>query len=327
MSQPILIRRRRIGFTLIELLVVIAIIAVLIALLLPAVQQAREAARRSQCINNMKQLGLALHNYHSTHTFFPLNMYGGYTGYHTPYMQNFFSGTPMTMYQQGSKSWSFQAFLLPYIDQASFYNTLNPGNLPINGSGQMDVVVPVFVCPSDSNGSRLTESTSYTTGGVTVSITSYKGVMGSDSDWGAYANNVVTAPGDSYVQNNGLFEIMSNYRPKRVGDIVDGTSNTIVIGEAVVNKDFASSSGSGPGWSWMNSAEANCMTSAPINIYGPKSPVSTPWEYGWSFASAHEGGAHFLRGDGTVRFLSENMSLTIYRNLSTLYGEEVIGQY
>ncbi|MEX1228608.1 MAG: DUF1559 domain-containing protein [Planctomycetaceae bacterium] len=328
MARSRILTRRRRGFTLIELLVVIAIIAVLIALLLPAVQQAREAARRSQCTNNLKQLGLAMHNYHDTYQFFPINMYGGYGGCNTAWVNNVLSmnGT-VTPYQQNGKPWSFHAYLLPYIDQANFYNTLNPGNLPISGSGQMDVVVPVFVCPSDGNGPRLIESTSYTTGSTNVSITNYKGVMGSSWNWGAYVNNVVSYfCGDAFVDNNGLFPLFTNMRPRRFESVKDGMSNTLVMGESVVNKTFATD-GNGPGWSWMNSAEANATAAVPINTYNHKSPSSTTWDVRWSFASPHEGGAFFLLGDGTVRFLSENMSLFLYRNLSTYDGAEVLGEF
>ena len=314
------------GFTLIELLVVIAIIAVLIALLLPAVQQAREAARRTQCKNHLKQLGLALHNYLDAHLVFPLNMYGGYTGCHTAYMQLTFPGTAAITYQQGSKSWAFLPFLLPYIDQTNLYNTLRPGDLPINGSGQMDVIIPPFICPSDPNGPLLRESTSYTTGSTNVSVTNYKGVMGSHWNWGAYLNVVITPwCGDAFVDNNGLFSIFSNYKPKKISQIVDGTSNTIFIGEAVVNKTN-SQNGNGSGHSWMNAAEANATTAVPINTYGARTG-GISWDQLWSFSSAHEGGAHFLLGDGTVRFLSESMSLVIYRNLSTLDGGEIIGEF
>ena len=126
--------RRSRGFTLIELLVVIAIIAVLIALLLPAVQQAREAARRTQCRNNLKQIGLALHNYLSTHTVFPFGKGAPYVG------------------AAGYARWSQHAMILPYIDQAPLYNSIDFNNPPgTPGMAGVIAFMPAFVSPSAAN--------------------------------------------------------------------------------------------------------------------------------------------------------------------------------
>ena len=136
---------RQRGFTLIELLVVIAIIAILIALLLPAVQQAREAARRSTCKNNLKQIGLAMHNYHETFGMFPpgyveeiLNTNGGHVA-------------------DNEGHWAWNALLLPYLDQAPLFNQLNVGTVPVSTMlnnatvrGSMQKTLPVFRCPSDT---------------------------------------------------------------------------------------------------------------------------------------------------------------------------------
>lgn len=306
--------RKRHGFTLIELLVVIAIIAILIALLLPAVQQAREAARRSTCKNNMKQLGLAMHNYHETHRAFPINLYGGYG-----------DTANVGGYTQTSKSWGWPVHLLPFIDQSPLYNQCDPGNNTIIGSGHIATVVPIFLCPSDPSGGVIIESTSYTTGSINVAIINYKGVMGSDWNWGAYTNNVVSA-GDAFTDNNGLLYTLNYRKSKKMRDIVDGTSNTTVIGESVVNTTFATD-GTGPGWSWMNAAENTASAAVPINTYKSSSPSSVPWDVRWSFSSQHVGGAHFLMGDGAVRFISENISLTTFRNLATINGGEVIGEF
>jgi len=187
------IMKNRRGFTLIELLVVIAIIAILIALLLPAVQQAREAARRSTCKNNMKQIGLALHNYHDTHRTFPPS-----------YVDNHPGGA---VFQNNDLAWSM--FLLPFLDQAPLYNN-------ISGSGAMDldwttipamttgatayakVVLPAFICPSDP------------TEGVNTKIGSY-----GKSNYKA-VRSVLTYPTSA----------------RRMRDFTDGTSNTFIVGES-----------------------------------------------------------------------------------------------
>ena len=130
MSQSTALKNRQRGFTLIELLVVIAIIAILIALLLPAVQQAREAARRSQCKNNLKQIGLAMHNYHDTHRVFP---------------PGWVQGT-----STGTVNWGWSTYILPFVDQAPLYNTLSPNGTAMAGaSGNLIKLISVYTCPSD----------------------------------------------------------------------------------------------------------------------------------------------------------------------------------
>ncbi len=188
-----LMQKKRTGFTLIELLVVIAIIAILIALLLPAVQQAREAARRSTCKNNLKQIGLALHNYHDTHRSFPPS-----------YVDNYPAGTPFLNNDLG---WG--TFILPYMDQGPLYNN-------ISSSGAMDVdwttvadmttgstayaksVLPAFICPSDPMGGVNTKIGSY-------GKSNYKVVR-----------SVISYP----------------VVARRLRDFTDGASNTLVVGES-----------------------------------------------------------------------------------------------
>ena len=147
------------GFTLIELLVVIAIIAVLIALLLPAVQQAREAARRSQCKNNLKQIGLALQNYHDNNKAFPISLYGGYG-----------DTANVGGFTQNSRSWGWPVRILPFVDQAALYKKASPGNTTIAASGVMTQVVTAFLCPSDPQGPTENQNNSYINGNTRCAV-------------------------------------------------------------------------------------------------------------------------------------------------------------
>lgn len=311
-------QRRSRGFTLIELLVVIAIIAVLIALLLPAVQQAREAARRTQCKNNMKQLGLALHNYHDTYQKFPMSFCidGNYS----------VTGS--------GKSWFVG--ILPYIDQAPLFTMHVPG-APIAPAGTKPIptpytpntivamtVLPAFLCPSDSgNGSgRLSDRANLEN--TPLALTNYKAVAGNNWAWGTFTNT--QASGRFAGSNNGLDQgngwMCRNQTangPTMTGmrDLSDGTSNTLMVGEALPARCTHTT------WYWFNHSTATCAV--PLNYY-QKNAAITPgdWPNNYSFASMHVGGGHFLMGDGTVKFISENIDLQTYRNAASISGGETI---
>ena len=308
--------KQRRGFTLIELLVVIAIIAVLIALLLPAVQQAREAARRTECKNKLKQLGLALHNYHDTHNIF------------TP--QAFFS------YGAGSNAYyghTYNAFLLPYIDQAPLYNQLN-FNAATDAGGNNTVLTGKFLtiqsCPSNPFASRIAGydgvpasqgacyvvcsgpasylGNSWTTSGSTTAYT----------DCYYAGSPAYCTAGGNVTRTSGMFG-MGNLAPNycsRIRDITDGSSNTIAMGEVrpELNGYFglwAIQQGGFCTAQRINSPQriipAGGLTTVPSALY----PDGLGANIGMS--SFHVGGAHVALADGSVRFLSENMSLAILR--------------
>lgn len=310
-------RPRRVGFTLIELLVVIAIIAVLIALLLPAVQQAREAARRTQCKNNMKQIGLAFHNYHDTMNCFPVNfaVRGG--------------GGGQAIADTGH---SWLTMCLPYIDQANLYNTINH-NGPLAGNAvniaAASTVIQAFLCASDDgNGNgRLGNRSDYNVSPPGFwGVTNYKACAGSNWAWGVWSP--VSTPGgknagstDGLNMGNGV--LCSNQQntngPTRMRDLTDGTTNSFIVGEALPARTQ---------WDWWYNPNATTATCAiPLNAV-LKRPLNVgDWPNNYSFGSKHVGGAHFTMGDGSARFITENIDVNVYRAVATIGSAELVSEF
>ena len=310
---------RKRGFTLIELLVVIAIIAVLIALLLPAVQQAREAARRTQCKNNLKQLGVALHNYHDVSNRFPpgsISRTGGvFGGPEWPY---------------------FIHFLMPYIDQSNTYSQLGldwgrvgpwitPGVWPTT----VQVPIPALQCPSDGLGGAIK------TAGCAISLptSNYLGFFTGLNDGQTAAD--VGAMRTAFAMNRGA----------AMRDLTDGSSNTMFIAEYLTG-----TTGDWRGWFYTNRAGAQFMhaTNGPNSTIGDNLlaypyactasfnlplqnlPCTPDGNTNNNFAtsrSRHVGGVHALLGDGAVRFVSNNINLTTWQNLAWMADGNVIGEF
>jgi len=285
------------GFTLIELLVVIAIIAILIALLLPAVQQAREAARRTQCRNNLKQLGLALHNYHDVHLTFP-------PGWITEIASNPSFVDATTPYVSG---WAWSAFLLPFVDHSPVYNALGvgDGNTPVPTSGGSPETNPltVFICPSDDTTLKVVDF-----GGFQFAKSNYPGVHGTGTGAGA---------------PTGLFGPDSKVR---IRDIMDGTSNTLAVGE----RDSFPAPFKDKAAEWVGHVGNNGFAganehSSVLGNMGTERWINTGRSD--AFRSTHAGGAHFLFCDGKVAFLSENIDFTTYQYLGQKADGMVAGEY
>lgn len=291
------------GFTLIELLVVIAIIAILIALLLPAVQQAREAARRTECKNKLKQIGLALHNYHDIFRGFPpgyISVDPGNTG-----------STELGLYSWG-------ASILPQIDQAPLYNALRVGdvrlqtNLLVNTPTREMLTSPmtIFSCPSDtgpplnsfSNTSGYDRHvTSDGTDRIAIAKSNYVMVSGSGNST-TPAVNIAT-----YGAHNGIGgqNVSTRFR-----DITDGSSQTLAVGErAWIVDALQVGAGNAVGFSAVTSSGIKNGATAVLGIayWGINTANINAAHQGRGFSSPHIGGAQFLMCDGSVHFISENI--------------------
>ena len=312
------------GFTLIELLVVIAIIAVLIALLLPAVQQAREAARRTQCKNNLKQIGLALHNYHDVHLVFPA------TGYAKGQCDN---GTADAL-TLNSTGWTS---LLPYIELGNLYDAYDPTQAaghdrrgtagPLAGdavlSGNADVVsqsIPAFVCPSESQDKfAVLNSTGYS---ITATATQRGARTSYDfSTYYGHYHHCNAWHALSPVSKR-MFQDNSH---TRMGDLSDGTSNTVAVSETRMGVY----NGAPPTWGYRGWV----MIGIDIHWRGINTTTRSGVEYkprlgDWGSAgSMHTGGCHMLLADGSVHFISESINRNTLLYLSTIGDGQVVGEY
>ena len=324
--------RAQSGFTLVELLVVIAIIAILIALLLPAVQVARECARRSQCSNNFKQVGIALHTYHTTVGRFPPgvllwadNWQGGkgQEGHPTCARPTRF------LQERGDQygSWGFLTFCLPYLEQRNLDAVLDLSwsdgtNYAMDGRKATVVPVPTYLCPSDPQGFELVGCCSHYKNGdhedEDMGKTNISGVADSiDYTCDGIAHRLgdrnVGAIRGAYRAANG---VLYNDSRTRIANIRDGTSNTLLIGEVTGGYE-----GSFRGWFWLthninDTADGiNCSDTLPGGATQHRF-------YGGGFSSYHQGGCYFTFSDGSVHFLNEEIDQTLLAALTTRAGSD-----
>jgi prepilin-type N-terminal cleavage/methylation domain-containing protein/prepilin-type processing-associated H-X9-DG protein len=344
------------GFTLIELLVVIAIIGVLIALLLPAVQSAREAARRAQCTNNMKQMGLALHGYSSALGAFPI----GALTYDPKSFSNCIEQTAT-----GQKGHTMQALILPYMEQQATHAAINFDTsaggtfTPFQHGGRANSTaflsrVAGYVCPSDL------EQTPYSVPSESANAYQQTSYAPSTGTWNTIAyfygcgnHGNVNHPGRIEYPGNGAFDKATSYRES---DFRDGLSNTILMGEFskfVNDPDPPMNWYNRYGW-YCSNFDAACSVARPQGLATTVPAINAPLQYpepdlppgtaddsdykAWladpvryknfgqfGFRSLHPGGANFLFGDGSVRFLKQTVSQPVYMGLGTRRGGEVLG--
>jgi prepilin-type N-terminal cleavage/methylation domain-containing protein len=301
------------GFTLVELLVVIAIIGILVGLLLPAVQAAREAARRMQCSNSLKQIGLALHNYESSFKSFPS---GNIVRL----------GSPMR-----GDGWTWHARILPFLEQSNLYNQVAPVmGTDIGGETSAEqtlagrtIRLPFFQCPSHPDGVQNPSKSGY-------QLSTYNGVCGNTT----FNDDQLDAATDIGYNGNGIFFMNSQVK---FGGITDGTSNTLMVAEVQDELKGAPNQNRMPGsdrrYNFSGNSDNNPPTDISEYLVGMETddPINANTRDAAGFfnndgeyaGSYHTGGAQFAIGDGSVRFISQNINMTTYRALSTRNGGEV----
>lgn len=334
--------RSRQAFTLVELLVVIAIIGILVALLLPAIQAAREAARRTQCSNNLKQLGIAMQNFHDTYKTLPPGGINDDTGewgwgvWMLPFIEqgvlydqlvadttNFF---PLPSFQSGPIMYRGAQVNL---DSPPFGSSRTYANTYAAGGGVVKTILPAYVCPSDVLPS--TDNNGMGKSNYCGNIGNTVGVWGAATGW----NYNFSCGGPKGSSQNGMFLFAndnSNIWSVRLADIVDGTSTTIAVGEATVSQNVSPSNtgdGAFPVWaggneqrgcgdlqglgSWLRIIDTNFFINRRT---GNESDVS--------FGSLHPGGAQFMFADASTHFISEAVDTLIYRALGSRNGGEAV---
>lgn len=311
---------RRCGFTLVELLVVIAIIGVLVALLLPAVQAAREAARRTQCTNNLKQIAIAAHNHHDVYKRFP-------SGHRLTY--NAASNTQVYF-----SNWAIQ--LLPFMEQQQLFDLYDDTvpNTHANNKVVRETYLATHTCPSETLPKRIlvpeTGANSGSNNGVPFMMGSYRGMSGVSAtgfdQWAGFPSEVIvnmnTAAGFRGILHT---EWDGGPAPERFSDVTDGTSNTIFVGERSTRTRQARGTFWANSFNLYNLSGAFPQSATLMNDYDACVRVASndaQCKYGWG--SFHPGVINFVYGDGSIRSIRRNINMQSFTHLATIGNGEVV---
>jgi prepilin-type N-terminal cleavage/methylation domain-containing protein/prepilin-type processing-associated H-X9-DG protein len=359
-----MLRRLRSGFTLIELLVVIAIIAVLIGLLLPAVQKVREAAARTQCINSLKQMGLAMHNFHDVNNKFPSALRMGLSASGAQWYQSTYKydaapdgyANGSTGYPIGGAFWSWEARIAPFIEQDNVFKTFNmaassaawpwwqylPG-LPATGANTVNgVKAKIFQCPSDGRSNLVCPDGDGDGTNKVAALTGYLGVDGRDQFKESIAGSGAPSTTAKLPGQDGMLYVNSGVK---MTGISDGTSNTLLIGERPPSNDLYY------GWLWAGSGDypyfgatdtvlgvrERVTPNAAPDFFRPGSLNDPQNIHRYHFWSLHSGGGNWLFADGSARFITyaagtavvttvNNIQVSLLEALASRNGGEVYSE-
>jgi len=302
---------RRSAFSLVELLIVFAILGLLVQLLLPAIEMSREAARRTHCENNVRQLAFAVQSHHDVTKHCPVGRFKG--------VKDDESGPD-------AASWSWMADILPHIELYALYQQGGVPKKTHHDSGIIGVTIPLYLCPSDGYRSKKDRKNRTSWDGIELGLTNYAAVSG--ANWGAdgtrdggkidtdWPNDGTNDSGDGFDQGDGMMYRSDFRRPRQFKEVLDGLSNTFLVGETLPSSNHRVS------WPYANHAYATCAI--PLTAVAPDGSPYDVHDHGnvAGFRSAHPGGACFARADGSMRFIDNAVEISVYHAMATIAGAE-----